>query len=280
MKQQLLPRGWQLHNQERLYVKVNAGAPTIRLKFFHYPSYRQTVEIAQFPSHCKLKTKGNNVFFLLQKKARTKGTISLERSSTVFPIPFFIHQKQDWGNISEIPKGLQQKYKQSSRYWPVNSSLLEEVSQGEWFATDDLLIWTKATSHYLTTKIKHPEKQEKRLGADQAFLMSIGDCDEFTDLFITLARIRGIPCRRLTGYFIHKVKLEAEPHAWGEILSPTIGWIPIDIALHNLGNHTINYIVVKIEEFNPSLSDYQVIRPSSAVHYNWECSAPLVTPIY
>ena len=124
------------------------------------------------------------------------------------------------------------------------------------------------------TKIKYPEKQEKRLGADQALRTGSGDCDEFTDLFITLARIRGVPCRRLTGYFIHQTNAEPEPHAWGEILSPTIGWVPIDIALRNLGNHTINYVIGKIEEFNPSLLDYQILRQTSAVHYHWERPLP------
>jgi hypothetical protein len=92
--------------------------------------------------------------------------------------------------------------------------------------------------------------------------------------------MRGIPCRRLTGYFIRNKKVEAEPHAWGEILSPALGWIPIDIALHNIGNHTINYVILKIEEFNPSLSDYQILKPSAAIRYHWERSIPLITPIY
>lgn len=280
MIEHLLPRGWQFHHQEHLFVRANIGAPIVRLKFFHYPSYRQIVKIIQSPKDCTLKTKGNNIFFLFKQKVRTKYTISLERTITVFPIPFSIPQNADWGKISNIQQELRQKYKQSSRYWPVQSSSLKKVSQEKWFADDDLLTWVKAVGYYLIQTIKHPEKQEKRLGAETAFLVGTGDCDEFTDLFVTLARMRGIPCRRLTGYFIRNEKVEAEPHAWGEILSPSLGWIPIDIALHNIGNHTVHYVIAKIEEFNPALSDYQILEPSASVHYHWERPIPLITPIY
>ena len=280
MKEHLLPRGWQFHHQEHLFVRANIGAPMIRLKFFHYPSYRQTVKIIQSPIDCTLKTKGNNIFFLFQQKVRKKFTISLERTITVFPIPSSIPQNVEWGEISKIQQELRQKYKQSSHYWPVQSSLFQKVSQEKWFGDDDLFTWVKAIGYYLIQTIKHPEKQEKRLGAEKAFLVGTGDCDEFIDLFITLARMRGIPCRRLTGYFIRNEKVEAEPHAWGEILSPTLGWIPVDIALHNIGNHTIHYVIAKIEEFNPALSDYQILKPSASVHYQWERPIPLVTPIY
>jgi len=280
MTEHLLPRGWQFHHQEHLFVRINTGSPMVRLKFFHYPSYRQIVKIIQSPADFTLKTKGNNIFFLYQQKVRTRYTISLERTIAVFPFQSSVPQNMDWGKISKIRQELRQKYKQSSYYWPVQSSLLQKVSKEKWFADDDFLTWVKAAGYHITETIKNPEKQEKRLGADKAFLVGTGDCDEFIDLFITLARIRGIPCRRLTGYFIRNEKAEAEPHAWGEILSPNLGWIPIDIALHNIGNHTIHYVIVKIEEFNPALSDYQILKPSASFHYHWERPIPLITPIY
>jgi hypothetical protein len=273
------PRGWQLHHKEQLFFKASTGAPTIQLKFFHYPPYRQTVEINQSPAQCKLKIKKNNAYFLFHQQVRTKGIISLERIISVFPIPSTVSLNDDWGNISDISRLLQKKYKQSSQYWPMNSPLIRDVSQERWFATEDLSSWIQTASRYIIEKIKYPEKQEKRLGADQAVLTGIGDCDEFTDLFITLARLRGIPCRRLTGYYIHQSNTEPEPHAWAELFSPVIGWIPIDIALRNLGKHTIQYVIGKIEEFTPSLLDYHIQKQSAAVQYHWERPAPLLTPI-
>ena len=275
-------RGWQIHHQEQLFYQANAGTPIIRLKFFQYPAYRQTVQLGKFPEKCKLKVKGNNSFFIFQHQVGTKGIISLDRIITVLPTPSFVDSDDDWGKISDFSRLLQRKYKQSSKYWPIQSNLIKDISQEDWYRTDDLSLWVQSASRYVTLKIKHRERQEKRLGADHAFLEGIGDCDEFTDLFITFARMRGIPCRRLTGYFItQKKEVFAEAHAWGEILSPKKEWIPIDVALNNLGNHRINYVILKIEEFNPALPDYQITtRRASKVHHRWERPDPLVTPIY
>jgi len=274
-------RGWQIHHQEQLIFRANAGNPKIMLKFFHYPGYRQTVQIDKYPAQCKLKRKGNNSFFIFQNKVGTKGAISLDRIITISPIPSFANPRDDWGKISDFPKPLQQKYRQSSNYWPITSNWLQDISKEDWFETDDISCWVQSASRYITTKIKHREKQEKRLGAKQAFLAGIGDCDEFTDLFITIARTRGIPCRRLTGYFITQKGLVAEAHAWGEVLSSKMGWVTIDIALNNLGSHTIHYIVLKIEEFNPALNDYQVqTKQSSSVHHRWERPDPIIKPVY
>jgi len=275
-------RGWQIHHQEKLFYQTNVGAQNIRLKFFHYPTYRQTVQIYKSPKKCKLKVKGNNSFFIFQHQIGTKGIISLDRIVNVFPTASFVSLKDDWGKISDISGILQRKYKQSSKYWPIKSNFLKHISRKEWYITDDLSSWVQSASQFVTLTIKQRENQEKRLGADYAFYQGIGDCDEFTDLFITVARMRGIPCRRLTGYFIkQKKKVIAEAHAWGEILSPKKGWIQIDIALNNLGYHTINYLILKIEEFNPALSDYEIrTRRSGMMHYRWGRPDPVFTPIY
>lgn len=280
MNPQQEPRGWQLHHHEQLFFRASIGAPTIRLKFFHYPSYRQTVLINQPPVDCKLRTKRDNTFYLFQQKVRTKGTIRLERTISIYPQPSTIPQQTSWGRISDIPWIVQRKYKQSFPYWPIHSQALQTISQEHWFAIDDLKTWTKEASNSIIQNITYPERQDKRLGADQALRTHTGDCDEFTDLCITLARIRGVPCRRLTGYFIHPSTYEPEPHAWAEILSPTKGWIPIDIALRTIGSHTMKYIIRKIEEFNPALLDYQLIQPTPTLQCHWELPAPQVTPLF
>lgn len=280
MNQQVEPRGWQLHHREQLFFRANKGAPMIRLKFFHYPPYRQMVRINQPPAGCKLRTKRDNTFYLFQQKVRTKGTITLERIISVYPEPSTIPLQASWGRISDIPWLLQRKYTQNFPYWPTHSQALQTITQEHWFATDDLKTWFKEANNHITLNIKYPEKQDRRLGADQALRTHTGDCDEFTDLFVTLARMRGIPCRRLTGYFIHPSTYEAEPHAWAEMLSSTQGWVPIDIALRTIGRHTINYVIRKIEEFNPALIDYQILKQTPALHHHWELPPPQVTALF
>ncbi len=273
--------GWKIHHQEQLLYRAKTGSPSIRLKFFHYPNYRQSVRIDKFPSQCKIKRKGINSFFLFQQKVQTKGIISLDRISSIFPTTSFINLGDDWGKISDIPATIKSKYNESSKYWPIKSSTIFNMSDHEWFGTDDLSLWVQMAYQYIRAKIKVCEFQEERLGAYQAYLSEIGDCDEFSDLFITLARKRGIPSRRLTGYYIQKQGTLVEAHAWGEIYSPKMDWVTIDVALNNLGDHNINYIILKIEEFNPALPDYQIqTKHSTNVIYEWHRPEPIISPLY
>jgi hypothetical protein len=272
-------QGWKIHHQEQLIYQSNSGNPLLKLKFFHYPHYRQEVVIEKFPERCVLKTKKNNSFFVFHHKVRTKGIISLERIINVRPTPSAISLQEDWGKITDFPKTLQRKYQQSFRYWPISTTLIDRVATEDWFTHDDLSNWVSSAYRYIRQTIRFPENQEKRLGAEQAMITGVGDCDEFTDLFVTLARYRGIPSRRLTGYVI-KTKNDVEPHAWGEVLSPKLGWIPVDAALNKIGVHGIPYVIVKIEEFNPSLSDYDVqSSKASKMHFHWVRPLPIVTPI-
>jgi hypothetical protein len=273
------PSGWQLHHHEKLFFHGATGAPALRIKFFHYPAYHQRVIVNQPPANCTLRTKQPNAFYLFQQKVSTRGVISLERIISVYPQSSIIPLTTSWGRISDIPRLLQQKYKQSFPYWPIRSPAFEKISQEHWFTTDDVQHWVKDASIRIIQEIHYPEKQDKRLGADQALFTHRGDCDEFTDFFITLARMRGIPCRRLAGYFIHQKNNEAEPHAWAEVFSPINGWITIDIALQNIGKHTRYYVIRKLEEFNPALHDYQLLKKTSTLRYHWELPAPTVTPL-
>ena len=281
MKNILKISGWQIKHQEKLIYQANKGTPIITLKFFNYPNYHQNVQIDKLPAECKLKNKEFNSYFVFQHKVGTKGTISLERIISVVPITYSANLNNNWGLISDFPKVLKEKYKQNLKYWPIKSESIYSISKQEWFRENDLFNWVHLASYKIKDILKYREKQEKRLGADQAIQMSIGDCDEFTDLFITFSRVRGIPCRRLTGYFIRNNGTSSEGHAWGEIFSQRIGWIPVDLALNNIGYHTTNYIILKIEEFNSTLSDYQIrIKHTSTVHYKWVFPDPIFTPIF
>ena len=271
------PRGWLVHHQDRLSFKANAGAPTLRLKFYHYPLYRQQVEIRVPPQGCTLKAKGLNAYFLYVGQVPTRGTLSFERIVAVTPQPSL--PPKEYGEISTIPTDVARKYKQSHPYWPLNSKVLQSLASEHWFKTDSLREWLREVSEVIPGIINRPEPQDKRWGAEEVIRTGVGDCDEFTDLFITLARIRGIPSRRLTGYFIPNNSLIPEGHAWAECLAPTAGWIPVDLAQHNIGVHSSNYIIQKIEEFNPALNDFQIQQQSALLHVTWDRPTPTLTPL-
>jgi hypothetical protein len=53
-----------------------------------------------------------------------------------------------------------------------------------------------------------------------------GDCGIKTLLFITLARMNGIPSKWQSGWMLHPV--EVNLHDWGEIYLEGYGWVPVD----------------------------------------------------
>ncbi len=269
--------GWRFRHEERFVYRANSGRPNIELRFYHYPEYRQNVRIDRAPQGWKLKRKCINSFYIFRGIVPNKGVISMDREVSVFP-EINVIADENMGMISEYPEELRRKYQESSRYWPLKSKSIDAPKQ-DWFESDDLYLWLSSAWRYIRGKIR-PENQTKRLGAEEALKRGIGDCDEFTDLFMTIARMRGIPCRRMTGFFISNNGKKAERHAWAEVLTPRFGWITVDMALNNIGAHTVNYVVLKIEEFNPAISDYQVrINHTSRVHYNWEIGEPEIEPI-
>ncbi len=263
--------GWHIYHRERFIYRANSGSPQIRLKVYHYPEYRQRVVGERLPPGFKVKKKGHNRFLVFNGKVSSKNTISLDRDVQVFPEEKTVALKEGWGRISDIDPSMSAKYGEASRFWPDTIKVNDDR-----FESDDLSEWVASVWRFIRKSIS-PENQEKRWGAEEALKRGIGDCDEFTDIFMSLARKRGIPCRRITGFF---VKGGAERHAWAEVFSPLHGWLTVDIAINNIGSHTRNYIVLKVEEFNPDISDYQVrIRHVTKVHSEWEISEPEITEI-
>ncbi len=65
---------------------------------------------------------------------------------------------------------------------------------------------------------------------DDFLRLGAGVCQDFTHLMLGLLRLRGVPCRYVSGY-LHVQPGDGEPaqsHAWVEFHSPTAGWIPFD----------------------------------------------------
>jgi transglutaminase-like putative cysteine protease len=65
---------------------------------------------------------------------------------------------------------------------------------------------------------------------DHFLELRAGVCQDFTHLMLALLRLRGIPCRYVSGY-LHVERSAVEPsqsHAWIEFHSPSAGWVAFD----------------------------------------------------
>jgi hypothetical protein len=63
-------------------------------------------------------------------------------------------------------------------------------------------------------------------GVRSAFETRRGDCGQYSALFITMARIAGIPARQQSGFNFHPQAQSS--HVWSEIFLPIKGWVPVD----------------------------------------------------
>jgi len=62
-----------------------------------------------------------------------------------------------------------------------------------------------------------------RYGVMQTLTQGYGHCWDFSDVFVTLCRAAGIPCRQVGGWLIGQ-----SGHVWAEVLLPDQGWMPVD----------------------------------------------------
>jgi transglutaminase-like putative cysteine protease len=68
---------------------------------------------------------------------------------------------------------------------------------------------------------------------DDALRSRRGVCQDFTHIFITIARALGVPTRYVSGYLLHEPgktdrATASATHAWVESLLPELGWIGLD----------------------------------------------------
>ncbi len=137
-----------------------------------------------------------------------------------------IHSNQ---TLAEINQNL---YLKSQNYWPTQNQQLIEIAQ-TLNTPKDIFNYVVDHLNYKTSNFE----LSYRKGADQAIINPNDSlCTEFTDLFVTLARIKGIPAREVEGFAYTnnpKIKPLNENtdilHAWPQYYDNSKkAWISID----------------------------------------------------
>ncbi|MGB9713590.1 MAG: transglutaminase-like domain-containing protein [Candidatus Bathyarchaeales archaeon] len=71
--------------------------------------------------------------------------------------------------------------------------------------------------------------QEEEMGALWALNNGVGDCSEYSYLFVALCRAVGIPARVQAGFAFHSENSVVEDgHMWAEYYIENYGWVPVD----------------------------------------------------
>lgn len=145
--------------------------------------------------------------------------------------------------MADIPEELIKDYTVEQTYWDINNqdliNITEEITDREKPVVENakaIYDYVTKTLHYNTARIN---EDLQRLGAAKAIAEPDNAvCMEFTDVFVTMARIAGIPAREIDGYAyttdrgnqpIYYPGLGSDIlHAWVQIYLPDDGWVTID----------------------------------------------------
>jgi transglutaminase-like putative cysteine protease len=88
-----------------------------------------------------------------------------------------------------------------------------------------------ALGKYIRKRFEYRKDVTRYDSTTEDFLkIGAGVCQDFAHLMLALLRLRGIPCRYVSGYLhVERTTREAsQSHAWIEFYSPGGGWVPFD----------------------------------------------------
>lgn len=131
---------------------------------------------------------------------------------------------QDVGLISEVPSPLE-NYLQADEKWESDNSTIQQRAMEIVAGQSNVYLAAKQISESVVTSLEY-QVQTARHGALWAFQNGVGDCSEYTDLSIALARAAGIPARAMYGWGYSEDNMVG--HAWPEFYFPNVGWQPAD----------------------------------------------------
>lgn len=179
------------------------------------------------PSEIKRDLDGNWLAtYRLQAKERLSVHSTVKIKTQLEPRDDFISSKPT------------QSSKQKDNYWPTDAENIRNAAS-QLNSVEEIYDYVVETLSYNYQKLG--EKNE-RLGAAQVLRTpNNASCQEFTDLFVTLMRSKGLPARRVTGYahtqneILRPLSLvEDVLHAWPEYFDTEKGyWVPVDPTWEN-----------------------------------------------
>jgi transglutaminase-like putative cysteine protease len=134
-------------------------------------------------------------------------------------------QPDEVGNIFDIPAFLE-NFVQPRDKWESDHASVQQATQQALEGQTNVYLAAEKIFQYVVGHLSY-ENQQTRQGSLWALINRRGDCSEYTDLAIALARAAGIPARALYGWGYYENE-NVRGHAWLEFYFPNRGWQPAD----------------------------------------------------
>lgn len=243
---------------EQLLVVENLGRTTttdVVVKSILYTEAGiSSAQVKTTPLCRKVKDNQGNFFgyFKLgELKPKERQVLKLEVTLTPYVVNI---EGRNFGTLKDIGRRLRQKYCGAAKHWESAAELQETVASIT-VGTDDISEILGRFFRFLDSLI-YREHLKTRRGALRTLRSKYGDCDEFTDLFVAMARQVGIPARRVTGLFLRVG--HPTHHAWAEVFTPKWSWLPFDPALGYFAASSSQHLPKKLEATVSEIPDYEV----------------------
>jgi hypothetical protein len=113
---------------------------------------------------------------------------------------------------------------------------------------------------YILDNVEYKQLHQGLNGAKYLLTNRVGECGDYSALFIAFARAKGIPARPVVGYWA--ISGTDQTHVWAEFYLEGIGWVPVDATIGQQGKDQREYYfgnmdnqrVILSKEFNTTLN--------------------------
>lgn len=207
--------------------------PSLRMwsaDILDYPSQKLITETSKYPQADTIYTEdeyANRILFWDLSSQLIPGvSFSINRKFKYLTYDYrpsvdLLVEKNGWATI---PGDILEKYTRDEAFLEQDQVLVDTVLLlldsviGPVQQARVLYDWVQGSMTY----VYPPEER----GVRNAFKTRQGDCGQYSALFITMARIAGIPARQQSGFNFYPGNTGA--HVWSEIYLPVKGWVPVD----------------------------------------------------
>lgn len=219
----------------------------------------RVISIEPEPVRLEVDDEGN-VFALVRVEVEPGGEVWIRASFTVEVSGYKIELAEE--DARWPPLEMASLYTERTVYWDVENETLRELAYEIAYAESPLECVEKIT-RWISDSLEY-EVLGTRLGSDRALvyrggrLVVRGDCVEVADVFVTLARILGIPARTVYGFMLRSYEERDwlnlttredwrellrhwSGHMWIQVYIPPWGWIDVEL-LETPGSPRIGYL--------------------------------------
>jgi hypothetical protein len=155
------------------------------------------------------------------------------------PVPALFKRNTE---LARAPEGIAEKFRERSRLPGQRIGVLHAIMThiGELFAFGEDKAEDPEEVQEGQSQSQSQDGQSQSQGgaeqsqgeeADAALPRPQASAEEFTHMFIGVARALDIPARYVTGYLVATEDSKPEFHAWAEAYDDALGWIGFDVAL-------------------------------------------------